>query len=203
MCIHHSKIQWLKRTILIYFYLSQCLWVGNLQVAQPGCSGPESFRRQWSDVSWGCSKAHVGLEDLLPWLTYVAGKLVRGLHSSCGHLHELLECSQDIAAGSPQGGQFKRERARRELYPFWGSALEIAQYLFCPILLIKNELPRVVLIQGEGITLYLFKGEVSKNSWTYLKVPYLVECGPQLNPTLLSGKFYQTLCKCVQILFIG
>lgn len=115
----------------------------------------------------------------------------------------LLECSQDMAAGSPQGGQFKREKARKELYPFWDSALEIAQYPFCCILFIKNELPSVVFIQGEGITLYLFKREVSKNSWTYLKVLYLVGCGPQLNPALLSGKFFYTLCECVQTLFTG
>lgn len=41
----------------------------------------------------------------------------------------------------------------------------------------------MVLIEGEGITLSLFKGGVSKNSWTYLKVPYLVACGTTVKPS--------------------
>lgn len=58
----------------------------------------------------------------------------------------------------------------------------------------------MVLIQGEVITLYLFKGGVSKNLWTYLKVPNLVACEAMVLAPL-SVKFYSTLCECVQILF--
>lgn len=54
---------------------------------------------------------------------------------------------------------------------------------------IRNKLTSVAHIQGEG-NYTLFKERVSNNLRTHLKLPFLVDVGPQSNLALLSGKFY-------------
>lgn len=63
-----------------------------------------------------------------------------------------IECSQDMATGFPQSELFHSDLA-----------LEVTLYLFCHIPFIRNELPSWSTFKGRGITLYLFKGGVSKN----------------------------------------
>lgn len=85
-------------------------------MAELGCSGLESVRRQWSDVSWGHRKAQVGLEVLLRWFTHVAGKLVGSLRFSCGPLHATAWVSSGHSSWlPPEGAVQKREGARRKL----------------------------------------------------------------------------------------
>lgn len=101
-------------------------------------------------------------------------------------LGNYIESSQDVAAGFPHSELFHSDLT-----------LEVMEYLFCHVPFIRNKLPSVIHIQGEGITVCLFKGGVSKSHGLTRNHHIWQDVG------LLSGKFYKTLCERVQAQLIG
>lgn len=113
----------------------------------------------WLESWWEASVSHVDLSMRLPG------------------------CPQDIAAGFPQRKQFKREKEPGGNCNLFGIQLwkshSIPSATFHSL---KTESPRYGP-HSRGGHYSLFKGGVSKNLWTYVKLPYLVACGATVKPS--------------------
>lgn len=120
--------------------------------------------------------AQVGLEDLLRQLTHVAGELEQDFHSSCGPLHwTAWVFSRTWQLAPPRASSSKERRSQAEATSLSRSGFGSHSIPSATFHSLETSYQVWSRFTGKEL-LRIFTGGVSKNLWTYLKLPRLVGC---------------------------